>query len=388
MLKQIGLVLLPNEQSHRQVIEAVLDYVRRQPSLAVATHGGAPYLPWDQLTGFGGDGLIAMAHTRGAVRRLVRTRLPVINLSSQTDQDELPSVWTDDAAVGRLAAEHLLDRGQKNIACIHYPRWANDQKRLASLRAAVEQAGGRLRPVAVSFLRSVQDVETRRPLINMAKLIRGLGRLKRPVGIFVTHDDFAVAAVEALKSLGFNLPYDAMVLGFGNDPLFCLACDPALSSIAHSSQQIGNAAAAALHRLMRGEEPAERHLRLPPTGIVVRRSTDALATRDELVVEAVEQIRLRVGEPFTVEQLARLVSVSRSNLYRRFVDALGHTPAEEFRRARLARAETLLTTTDMNLSAVAMACGFNSAGAFCRAFREVIGVSPMQYRKRRAPPCA
>jgi len=382
MSKLIGLVLLPHVQSHRRVIQAVVDYVRREPTLALATHGGAPYLPWDELGGFRGDGLIAMAHTRRSVRQLARTGLPVVNVSSQVQQDELPSIWTDDGAVGRLAAEHLLRRGLEHIACVYYPRWANDQGRLASLRGALEQAGIRLTAIAVSFLRPVQRVETQRPLVDTAKLARALKELSRPVRIFGTHDEFAAASVEALRSLGASLPYDAPILGFGNDRLVCESCDPPLSSVAHpAAEQIGSEAAAALHRLLRGEKLANRHLRLPPARIVVRRSTDVLATRDELVVEAIEQIRLRSGEPFSVAKLAELMCVSRSNLYRRFVDALGHTPAEEMQRARLTRAEELLVTTELQIPGVAQDCGYRSAGAFCRAFRKATGVSPIQYRK-------
>ena len=56
MSKSIGLVLLPDAEVDHQIIHAVVDCVRRQPSLVLATHGGAPEVPWDELGGFRGDG--------------------------------------------------------------------------------------------------------------------------------------------------------------------------------------------------------------------------------------------------------------------------------------------------------------------------------------------
>jgi LacI family transcriptional regulator len=291
-------------------------------------------------------------------------------------------VAIDDAATGRLAATHLLNKGLAHIACVHYPRWANDAVRLAAFRSEVEQAGIPVRAIAVWFRRPVRRLETERPEVDTARLARLLDNLPRPVGIFATHDEFAVAAVEALRSLGASLPYDAPILGQGNNRLICESCDPPLSSLVQPGQQIGFQAAAALHRLLRGERLAPRHLSLAPVEVAVRRSTDVMATRDELVVKAIEQIRLRSNEPFTVEQLAELMNVSRSGLYKRFMTALGHTPTEEIRRTRLARAAKLLTTTEMEIPVVAFDCGYRSVGAFCRAFRQATGTTPLEYRKK------
>ena len=382
MPELICLNLLPDEDYRLAVIHGVVDYVRREPSLRLATFGGVPYVPWDELGKFGGAGVIAMAHTRRAVRRLVQLRLPVVNVSSQVHQDELASVTTDDAAVGRLAADHLLNCGLKKFVCVYYPRWANDKARMAAFRDRVSRAGFPVKAVAVSFCQSVERLETERPEVDTAKLARRLVNLSRPVGIFATHDEFSAASVDALRSHGASLPCDAPILGVANNRLICASCAPLLSSIVQSGQRVGFEAVAALQRLLRGERLAERHLRLPPLEVAVRRSTNVLATRDELVAEAIEQIRLRSSEPFTVTELAELMCVSRSGLYKRFMAALGHTPNEEIRRARLARAEKLLSTTELQIPHVAFDCGYRSVGAFCRAFRDAVGATPIEYRKR------
>ncbi|MDC0936152.1 substrate-binding domain-containing protein, partial [Pirellulales bacterium] len=326
--------MLPDEDFRLQVIHGVLEYIRREPTLRLDTRGGVPYVPWDELKDFRGDGLIASAYTRRAVHRLACMRLPVVNVSSHFPQDDLPSVATDDAALGRLAAKHLLDRGLRKMACIYYRRLDSNTRRLAAFCDEVQQAGASVTPVAASLRRPVGHLEVERLELDTAKLARSLAKLPWPVGIFAVHDEFAAAAVEASRMVGASLPYDLAILGAANNRLICSACDPPLSSIEQPGDQIGFEAASMLHRLLRGEELTERHLRLPPVKIAVRRSTDVMATRDQIVLEALEQIQLRCGEPFTVEELAALMSVSRSGLYKRFMNALGCTPNDEIRRAR------------------------------------------------------
>ena len=200
MPQQIGLSLLPDEDFHLRVIHGVVDYVRREPSLRLVTLGGVPYVPLDELNEFRGDGLIAAAHTLRAVHRLRRLRCPVIVVSSQSKQDELPSVASDDVSTGQLAARHLLDRKCERVACVHHPRWANDMVRLDAFRGEVQRANVPMTAVAVSFCKPVKRLETERPEVDLEKLARSLDRLPRPVSIFATHDEFAAASVEALRS--------------------------------------------------------------------------------------------------------------------------------------------------------------------------------------------
>ena len=253
MQQQIGLMLLPDEEFRLRVIHGVVDYIRREPSLRLTTVGGVPYLPWEELSSFRGDGLIAVAHTRRTVRRLSRMRCPVVNVSSQSQQDELPSVAGDDASVGRIAAKHLLERRCEHAVCIYYPRWSNDTARLMAFLDEVERAGIPATTLAVSFKKPVRHLETERPQVDAQKLASTLNKLPRPLSIFATHDEFAAASVEALRSLGASLPYDAAILGVANNRLICESCDPPLSSVAQPGEQIGFEAASALHRLLRGE---------------------------------------------------------------------------------------------------------------------------------------
>lgn len=82
-----------------------------------------------------------------------------------------------------------------------------------------------------------------------------------------------------------------------------------------------------------------------------------------------------------VDEMARMLSISRETLTRAFRAATGVTPAEAFRRIQMRHAQNLLTTTHMSTSAIARAAAFGSNRAFYRAFLHYTGVTPTAYRQ-------
>ena len=80
-----------------------------------------------------------------------------------------------------------------------------------------------------------------------------------------------------------------------------------------------------------------------------------------------------------VEELANLVSVSRSQLYRKLRATIDLTPLDFLREYRLQRATELLVN-EIQIGVVADRCGFKSAAYFSTCFSARFGVSPKQYQ--------
>jgi LacI family transcriptional regulator len=100
------------------------------------------------------------------------------------------------------------------------------------------------------------------------------------------------------------------------------------------------------------------------------------------VAQAMDFIRNQVHEGISVDDVLRVVPLSRRALEMRFRSALGRSPAEEIRRVRIERAKRLLVETDAGMAGVARASGFSSANQLCETFRREAGVSPTQYRRQ------
>jgi len=107
---------------------------------------------------------------------------------------------------------------------------------------------------------------------------------------------------------------------------------------------------------------------------------DDAAAPDEAVAAVVAAVTARPGEPWTVERMARLVHLSRSALGERFRRALGRSPAEVLREARMREARRLLGDPSHSVQYVASAVGYGSTAAFSRAFSSHHGVPPQVWR--------
>jgi AraC-like DNA-binding protein len=101
---------------------------------------------------------------------------------------------------------------------------------------------------------------------------------------------------------------------------------------------------------------------------------------DAEVAHVVAELAARPEEPWTLDEMAALVHLSRSALTERFRRATGHSPMRMLREVRMNRARTLLAVERLSVTRVAFEVGYGSVAAFSRAFAADHGVSPLAWR--------
>jgi AraC-like DNA-binding protein len=84
--------------------------------------------------------------------------------------------------------------------------------------------------------------------------------------------------------------------------------------------------------------------------------------------------------PITIEQLSREAALSPFHLIRLFRRIYRQTPHQYLVQQRISRAKELLRTTDLPITEICMAVGFESLGSFSTLFSKVAGISPSAYR--------
>jgi transcriptional regulator GlxA family with amidase domain len=94
-----------------------------------------------------------------------------------------------------------------------------------------------------------------------------------------------------------------------------------------------------------------------------------------------EWIAQHLDQDLALPVLARRVAMSTRTFCRRFGEQVGTTPAAWIARARVARAQRLLETTELPVERVAEQVGFHSATVFRERFSRVLGTSPLSYRR-------
>lgn len=91
------------------------------------------------------------------------------------------------------------------------------------------------------------------------------------------------------------------------------------------------------------------------------------------------------AEPLNVPALARIACVSEAHFIRTFRATFGETPHRYLQRRRVERSMWLLRDTDRSVTDICFDVGYTSLGTFSRTFREIVGVSPIAYRRGSAP---
>ena len=93
---------------------------------------------------------------------------------------------------------------------------------------------------------------------------------------------------------------------------------------------------------------------------------------------------LRYAEPLDLDVLAGAAGISKYHFLRLFTAAYGLTPGEYLSERRIERAQDLLRATNLTVTEVCHAVGFNSLGSFSTRFRALVGESPSAFQARYA----
>ncbi|WAL64905.1 helix-turn-helix domain-containing protein [Amycolatopsis cynarae] len=104
-------------------------------------------------------------------------------------------------------------------------------------------------------------------------------------------------------------------------------------------------------------------------------------TDNQGLAPVLDWARARLDQPLTIEDLARRAAVSPRTFYRRLQAATGTTPLQWLLNQRLARAQTLLESTDLSVERVAKLSGLGTANNLRHHFLKQIGISPSDYRQ-------
>lgn len=108
----------------------------------------------------------------------------------------------------------------------------------------------------------------------------------------------------------------------------------------------------------------------------------ARAKFDERVFKVMELLRgERLTQPFSLNELARIVTLSPSRLSHLFKAQTGRTPGQFQEEERLLRARQLLTLTNRSITAISEDIGFASPFYFTLRFKKHTGQSPREFRR-------
>ena len=336
------------------------------------------------------DGWICRVADIRMVRALANCGNPVVDCLCVTPEPRFATVKTDADAIGRLAAEHLIQHRFSNFAFCGYRNVGFSTRRRNAFVSFLEKNGARpfiYRPplhhqnrFGCDFLLG-DRIESPPDSEDLAKW---LVRLPKPVGVFCCDDLRASHLLSACRALELSVPSDIAILGVDDDPIYCMFSAPRLSSIDPGAVSIGRTAATTLADMLVDANTASNppNLVVPPKGVVGRASTDTYPNAPPWLADAISFIRSNAAKGISASDVFRHVGFSRTLVERAFRDNMSSPVQKQIVQARIDEAKRLLGSTSLPIKEVAALSGFSSLEYLSRAFAAATGLSPTAWRER------
>ena len=203
-----------------------------------------------------------------ALEAVRRRGVPVVLLDRRATGPDQCSVAVDDVHGGRLAADHLLERGHRRIAFVGGSSGLPQvQERHQGVELAVREACGSDDALTVLSPAKLTVAGGR----EAAEQIIGMPAARRPTAAICANDLLALGMLQEMVRHGVGVPEDFAIVGY-DDIDFAAAAAVPLSSVRKPRQELGRRAAELLIDEARGENHLHEQLVFEPV-LVVRQSS-------------------------------------------------------------------------------------------------------------------
>jgi len=191
------------------------------------------------------DGIIIMTNSEDLASKIGSCNIPFVILDRKIEGlDEIAFIEADHYKGGRMAMEHLIRCGCKNIVCMRGPqKFSSGQLRFQGYRDVCREHG-----LQEQWLDCDYDYEEG---LRVAKLL--LAEYPDVDGILACNDMVAIATYKVLLNKGLRVPEDVQLMGFDNIR-FSRLFAPEFSTIIQPIREMGTMATQVIVRHENGEQ--------------------------------------------------------------------------------------------------------------------------------------
>jgi LacI family transcriptional regulator len=327
------------------------------------------------------DGAIVRIMNTAMLREAKKVEFPLVNVSSWLERPGVPTVRHDYDAVGKMAAEHLLEKGFRRFGCVVVSGGWFIEQRYNAVVKTLREHGASLDTFHLQT--TMPDVVQPLALAERRRFIEWVHTLQRPAALVLMDDWDAPMLIELCREAGYEVPRDLVMITTGCHSEVLPLCRVPLSAVQEDQELQARLAVGCLDVLMSDKQPRDTMISVPPLGVVERASTSTMAIEDREVAHAVEFIRAHGFEPINVADVSGRVRISRVTLERRFRHVMGVTMHEYLSERRVRRAkELLLGDPSLSLQTIAQQCGLADRRRLNQVFIGAVGMNPAAWQSQ------
>lgn len=216
-------------------------------------------------------------HSRESMERVKALGVPVARNGWMDPLDPFDIVAGTDHEAGSAVARYLLELGHRTIAYVHgTPGYRGRIERFYGVREVLEKRDD------VSFREMKFDTEMRFTEHFLKAKAEGF----EPTAFFCAHDGLALTAVSELLRLGYRIPEDVSVIGFG-DYSAATQISPHLTTVKVHGLQIGAGLVRLIDDRINGRISPEIPIRMMMAGQIIERASSGPARQMPPALRAV-----------------------------------------------------------------------------------------------------
>ena len=375
-MKRVVLLLETSRAFGRQLISGVARYSRlngpwlfyKEP---IDLKSSIPH-----LTGWKPDGII-MRDTL-ITKELLKLKIPTMFAPHASEYPRnIPLVITDCSSIAKMASDHFIGKGFKNLAFCGYDSINWSEQRKSYFNRFNDEAG--LRTYNYVSIKRFRPNDWEKEQQHVCRWMKGL---PKPIGIFACNDDRGLHILEACKLMSLKVPEEIAVIGVDNDLMVCEFGDPPLSSIALNTESAGFEAARLLDKMMSSRRKVRgRKIIATSSHIIQRQSSDILAVNDKEVAQAIQFIKDNAKNKILIKDMLGTIGIGSRALEKKFRNTIHRTIHNEIQQVRTESISKLLVETDLPISEITSFYNFTDVEHISRFFKKEKGMSMRDYRK-------
>lgn len=334
-------------------------------------------IPW----GWTGDGVLAwLAGNEELCEFVLSLEKPTVDFSLRRANLPFAHVAQDHLECARMAADHFLRRGFRNFVFYSDSQnWTSEERGEGFVRELEQHQ----RPC--TWLRWHTHKSYRKGRGEWAErrtwLAAKLRQAEKPLAVFTANGTLAVEVLEICEMCDLSVPRDVAIIGIEDDLLLPQSTQRPITAIEPNFEELGYQGARCLDALMGGAPIPEAPIRVQPSRVIARQSTEITAVRHDGLAKALRYIAENFAESIDIDHVARTVNMSRRGLHHAFLEHLNRTPGEHLRATRMEHARHLLCETDGKVESVALASGYPCVNSFFIVFKQSCGMPPAEFRR-------
>lgn len=322
------------------------------------------------------DAIIAVYTITNRTRDWLRKhqQIPTVHVwMSESDIQQGWSGTTEDGVLcGQQVAEYYLKMGFSNFA--FYQRFPGQRSELRWQGYKMTLGTHALSATLLAPDKAIKDSTT--------WLSNRLRKLPKPLALFVQDDLRGAESIYACHAAGLKIPDDVSIIGVGNDELMTHSCGTPLSSVDVRMTQMATDACDMLEQRMYRRGKKQEVMRIAPSGVIPRYSSDSRSVESVFVSRMTHYIRANLHSQMDANDVAKALRCSRRWVDYECARTLKHSCTEEIMLQRVLRAKQLLADTDSPVASIAAQVGLQQMPRFYRNFKGLIRLTPAEYRRQ------